>query len=799
MKCASVLENSHVRLKSCRHGFMLYPLTDPYVGPSLDRYGEFSEEQVEMFRQLIEPGWTIVEVGANLGAQTVFLAKATGPRGIVYAFEPRREAFQILCANVALNALGNVYARQIAAGRATTPSGGDCAGDRREPSILTGDRTSMVAADSLDLAACDFVKINVRGVEDDAIAGAERTLRRFRPLLYVENGRQERSAALIRQLLALDYRLYWHVTSLFNPQNYFEVEENIFPGTVSVHMLGIHASVAQTVRGFRQVAGPLDSWREPVGSGPKDARTSESPVADPVEELNRRALVLAQQGRLDESIDSFRRALQSEPDRARTHHYLGMALQQRGRLEEAMASYRRALELEPDLVEANINLGSMLHAQGNFDGAIACFHRVLEVKPDFAEVHYNLGNALKGQRKLDEAVACYRRALELKPDYADAYMTLGNVFKDQRKVEDAIACYRRALELKPDFIQAHSNLVYTQVFCPGYDAQALYEEVRRWNQQHAEPLAKFIRPHLNDRSGDRRLRVGYVSPNFRNHAESYFTLPLLSAHQHQNFEIFCYVNEVSSDEITARLRSYADVWRNIAGLSDEQVADLVRRDRIDILVDLTMHMAGNRLLAFARKPAPVQVCWLAYQGTTGLSTIDCRLTDPWIDPPDLFDRYYSEESVRLPDAFWCYDPLASEPAVSELPALEKGCITFGCLNNFCKVNASVLRLWARVLEAVDRSRLVLLADEGRHRQETLDLLEQEGVEPDRVSFVAKRPRAPTWISTATSISVSTLSPTPVRPPAWTPFGWAFPSSRLWAQRRLRGRDFLCWRISACRN
>ena len=199
--------------------------------------------------------------------------------------------------------------------------------------------------------------------------------------------------------------------------------------------------------------------------------------------------------------------------------------------------------------------------------------------------------------------------------------------------------------------------------------------------------------------------------------------PLLSAHDHEYFEIYCYADVARPDEITARLRPLADVWRSIAGLSDAQVARLVRQDGIDILVDLSMHMAGNRLLVFARKPAPVQVSWLAYPGTTGLSTIDYRLIC-YIDPPGLHDQNYSEESIRLPNAFWCYDPLAEEPAVSAVPAVENGCITFGCLNNFCKVNDSVLTLWAQVLNAVDGSRLSLLAPEGSVRRRTLDLLER---------------------------------------------------------------------------
>ena len=184
----------------------------------------------------------------------------------------------------------------------------------------------------------------------------------------------------------------------------------------------------------------------------------------------------------------------------------------------------------------------------------------------------------------------------------------------------------------------------------------------------------------------------------------------------------------------------AETWHSTGGLSHEQLAQRIREDHIDILVDLALHMPHNRLLAFARKPAPVQLTFAGYPGTTGLAMIDYRLTDPCLDPPDLFDRCYSEESVRLPDAFWCYDPLTSRPAVNPLPALEQGYVTLGCLNNFCKINAPVLRLWAQVLKAVDRSRLAILAAEGAHRQQALNFLQAEGVTPDRVTFFGPQPR-----------------------------------------------------------
>jgi protein O-GlcNAc transferase len=450
--------------------------------------------------------------------------------------------------------------------------------------------------------------------------------------------------------------------------------------------------------------------------------------------------VFKDQGKPDLAVACYQQALQLKPGFAEVHNNLGNVFMDRGKPDEAAACYQRALQLKPDYADAYNNLGNVFKDQEKPDEAAACYQRALQLKPDYALAHYNLGVLWHDRSNLDEAVACYREALKRDPAYAQAHNNLGNALKDQGNLDEAVASFRRALELKPDDHTAHSNLLYTLLYCPGYDGRAILEEHRLWSRRFADPLAHHIEPHPNDRSARRRLRIGYVSPDFCDHAQSFFMVPLLSAHDHENFEIFCFADVARPDGFTARLRSLADVWRDIAGLTDEQVARLVRQDRIDILVDLTMHMARNRLLVFARKPAPVQVSWLAYPGTSGLSTVDYRLTDPYIDPPGLHDHDYSEESIPLPDAFWCYDPLAGEPAASALPALENGSITFGCLNNFCKVNDSVLKLWAQVLEAVDGSRLLLLAPPGSPRRRTLDLLEYEGVGRDRVTFVARQPR-----------------------------------------------------------
>ena len=429
------------------------------------------------------------------------------------------------------------------------------------------------------------------------------------------------------------------------------------------------------------------------------------------------------------------------PNDAKSQFNLGNALQAARKLDEAVACYRRAIELAPALKEARNNLGNTLKDLRRFDEAIDCLRRTLELNPNYAEAHNNLGAVFQLQTKLDAAAACYRQALALKPEYAEAWNNLGAALKDLGQVVEAIECFRRALALRADYFAAHRNLLYTLWFCPGVDQAAIYEEHCRWNERWAEPLGKDVAPHANERSLNRRLRIGYVSPDFREHCQAFFTVPLFSAHDREQFEIVCYADVVNPDGLTERLQSCVDQWRNIVGLNDEQIAQLVRQDEIDILIDLTMHMDRSHPLAFARKPAPVQVCWLAYPGTTGLKAIDYRLTDSYLDPPGMFDRYYSEQSIRLRDCFWCYDPLADGPAVNSLPANANGFITFGCLNNFCKLNEGVLELWARVLKAVEQSRLLLLAPEGSAREHVLRVLDQAGISVDRIAFVARQPRA----------------------------------------------------------
>lgn len=463
-------------------------------------------------------------------------------------------------------------------------------------------------------------------------------------------------------------------------------------------------------------------------------------------------------GRLELAEELCRRIVAAEPGHAEALGLLGAVAHQTGRQELAVDYLRRAIAANPLLAACHATLGNALVALRRPEEAAASYRCALELQPERAELHNSLGNVLSAQGLSDEAIACYQRALELKPTYDKAWYNLGHARRSQGRPDEAVDCYRHAAELSPRRAQLSSTLLHALHFCPGQTAESLAAEHRRWVLPLAEQASRFRQPHANDRTPDRRLRIGYVSPDFRQHAVGFNLLPLFEQRDSAQTELVCYSGVVHPDAMTERLRACSDVWRDALGVADAALAAQIRADRIDVLVDLSLHTNGNRLAVFARKPAPVQVTFAGYPSTTGLPTIDYRLTDPYLDPPGLHDSCYAEQSVRLPHCFWCYRPLGTEPAVNDLPALAGDGLTFGCLNSFSKVNEPVLRLWARVLGQVDRSRLLLLAGRGSHRQWGQDLLAAHGVAPDRLTVVEPQPR-PEYLALYQRIDVA-LDPFP---------------------------------------
>jgi protein O-GlcNAc transferase len=446
---------------------------------------------------------------------------------------------------------------------------------------------------------------------------------------------------------------------------------------------------------------------------------------------------LKDKGLADEAIAAYREALILNPNLPENHYKIGTLLRDKGQLDESIAAFRGAIVLRPDYPGAYNNLGISLAARGQFDDAIAAARQAIALRPNYFQAHNNLGNFLKKRGLIDEALAAYRQAVALWPNYAEAYCSLGVTLKDIGQLYESIVAFRRAIQIAPENHLYGSDLIYTLHFHPAYDAHTIAMEHRRWNQEHAEPLRKFIEPHRNDPDPNRRLRVGYVSPDFMWHPVGLTLAPLFENRDPRQVEIVCYSDVREPDPMTAKLKSLADQWRDVPGMSDANLTQAIRDDRIDILVDTTLHTHGNRLLVFAREPAPIQLTLLGPPISTGLSTMHYRLTDPYLDPPGPGDNDYSEVSIRIPHCFWIYQAPSLPIVPNDLPARKNGFVTLACLNQFSKVTSHALQLWLQILQSVPNSRFMLQCEPGHHMDAVHKLFDDGGIAPDRVQYVGR--------------------------------------------------------------
>jgi predicted O-linked N-acetylglucosamine transferase (SPINDLY family) len=481
----------------------------------------------------------------------------------------------------------------------------------------------------------------------------------------------------------------------------------------------------------------------------------------------------------DKAIAAFGRAVALRPDHEIALRHLAYVLRITGKLHESIAAQERLVAVTPQSIDARITLAETLHQAAEFDRCIAVFDaaiakgagsasifntlsaalfrvdqherataaakKALEYEPNYPEALINLSNGLRGLGRFAESEAACRKAIALRPDDADAQLTLSGCLSESGRLPQALALLRECLQREPD----DERVLGSVAMLVNYDTESAVE-ILAAARQFDERLCKQLRPKLvfeNAPDPNRRLRVGYVSPDFRDHVVGRNILPLLREHDHEQFEIFCYSNVLKPDALTAKMKSYADGWRRIVAVGDAEAADLICNDHIDVLVDLALHTGGSRLCIFARKPAPVQVTFAGYPGGTGLATMDYRLTDPYLDPPapasapDPADGLYVEKSFRLPHSFWCYEGQPSDPPVSELPALSAGHVTFGSLNAFRKISPATWARWAAVLHAVPGAELMVLAPEESAREMATRILGGHGIDPNRLRFISTKPRS----------------------------------------------------------
>ena len=489
--------------------------------------------------------------------------------------------------------------------------------------------------------------------------------------------------------------------------------------------------------------------------------------------LNTLGNALLSQGRSDEATDALTRAHRAAPTQADILFNLANAQRQAGRLEDAMESYRQVAGLRPGHIGAYNNLALMMKALGDPESAATVLIEAIAHAPQAGELRFNLGNAFQAAGRAGAAEGAYRKAIELMPNHAEAHANLGVVLTELGAKADAEAAFRTAislnpnlasayvgladladdgtmdavahrravLALKPDLAAIRSSLLMCLHYTPEPTRAELFEEHRAFGAIHGRSKNAFNPDH--DLSPDKKLRIGVVSGDFRFHAMLFFALPVFEARDRNTFTLHCYATNAKTDEHTLAFRKAADAWRDVRALSPEDLAALIVRDQIDILIDLSGHAPHNRLPTFAAKPAPLQIAWGDYVDTRGLAAIDVLLGDNTHTPP-ADDRYYVERVVRFAPDYICYRPPVYAPPVASSPSIKNGYVTFGTFSEITKIGPASVKLWARVLNSMPTAKFLLnnyLLADGARQGRIVSLFMDEGIASDRLIFHTGGPHA----------------------------------------------------------
>jgi protein O-GlcNAc transferase len=449
-----------------------------------------------------------------------------------------------------------------------------------------------------------------------------------------------------------------------------------------------------------------------------------------------------QRGNQDQAIRLIDKALAIKPDYARAFFVRGNILGVLKRREEALEAYNKAVAIRPGFVEALNNRGIVLSELKRRQEAVESFDKALAIMPKYAEALYNRGRVLGTLNYQRDALESFDKALAIKPRYAEALNNRGAALRKLRHISDAIASFEQSLTIRPN-PTCQSNLIFALNFVPAATAARQQTERTRWNELYAQRFTAMARPPNNDPDPYRRLRIGYVSSHFRHQAATYAFGGVVLCHDPTDFEVVCYSDTSDEDEVTAQLRARADKWHRTLALSDDEFAELVRDDGIDILVDCVGHMGGHRLLVFARKPAPIQVTAWGEPTGTGLQAIDYLLADPVLVPKSE-RALLAEQVYDLPNflGYWVPDSL---PEPVALPAIANGYVTFGSFNRLAKLQDPVLHSWAAMLRALPNARLVIKGDlrqaESGVAEAIFDVFGQEGIGRERVKLLGHSDRA----------------------------------------------------------
>jgi len=401
---------------------------------------------------------------------------------------------------------------------------------------------------------------------------------------------------------------------------------------------------------------------------------------------------------------------------------------------EALKCYRKALCLDKTLSVAYFNIANILAIQSKFYPAEQHYKYAIRYKRDFPEAFNNLGNVLREQGKLSEAYEAYKKALFFKCDYFEAYNGLGNVLQSEGNIEDAINSYRKAIDLNPKYQIAKSNLLLCLNYSSNIKLQNIYEEHTKLAESIEKSVKRFKRTNPINKIKD-KIRIGYLSPDFRRHSVGYFIRPIIECHNRDDFVVFAYSDVITRDTFTDEIERMSDHFIDCARFNENELYQKICDDKIDILFDLAGHSGYNRLTIFAMKPAPIQITWIGYPNTTGLKTMDYRIVDEITDPIGMTESINSEKLLRMPYCFLCYSPPKDAPIVEKAPFLKNGFITFGSFNNLSKINDFTVDLWSKVLHLRNDSKMLIKSktfiDKGV-RDRFLKRFQERGIDESRL-------------------------------------------------------------------
>lgn len=477
-----------------------------------------------------------------------------------------------------------------------------------------------------------------------------------------------------------------------------------------------------------------------------------------VERLFHQGCVALDKNDLDRAEELLQAALTKEPDAAVINHFAGVVLALKRNHNQAIPCLQKAVEREPENIQFRYNLATTLYQLRLYDEAAEHFERLLERKANHVGALVNLGSIYTTTGYPTRAEKLLKQALGIEPGQVMFWINLGNALQDQGRIDEAMDAYLQAISIEPDNVQANSNLLLVTCYSPRFSEQMRFERHVQWERRIRQNKSTTSSLYVDRRAEqrDKPIRIGYISPDFRRHSVAYFIEPILACHDKSLFEVYCYADVTVADNVTGRLRSHVHKWRNIAGVEDQQVAEQIVSDGIDVLVDLTGHSARNRLKVFLMKPAGVQVTYLGYPATSGLSSMDYRVTDGYADPPDQA-RFHTEELYRLPSSFLCYHPPSEAPDVAEPPCVQNGYITFGSFNNLPKISDELIAVWADLLNRVPSSRLVLKTKQTRDPEVIRQVRQRfcaHAVDTSRLHFPGHQPSVSDHLACYHSIDIA---------------------------------------------